>query len=90
MPSYRAGLMQRYYLYAYAVELRSMTGHGVPMHLLIKTSSRLRLAAHIPDVQGMPLCGLNLKRIDWRISDVLDMPFICRSCTRKQAKETGM
>jgi hypothetical protein len=59
------------------------------MHLLIKTSSRLRLAAHIPDVHGMPLCGLNLKLIDWLISDLLDMPFICRSCKRKQAKETG-
>ena len=59
------------------------------MHLLIKTSSRLRLAAHIPDVHGMTLCGLNPKRIEWRISDLLDIPFVCRSCTRKQAKETG-
>ena len=59
------------------------------MHLLIKTSSRIRLAAHIPDVHGTPLCGVNLKLADWLIFDLLDTPFICRSCKRKQEKETA-
>jgi len=60
------------------------------MQLLIKTGSRLRLAAHIPDVHGKPLCRLNLKLIDWYLFDRLDTSLlICGLCKRKQAKEPG-
>jgi len=60
------------------------------MHLLIKAGSTLRLAAHIADVHGMPLCGLNLKLADWHLSERLNMSLlVCGICKRKHAKETS-
>ena len=61
------------------------------MHLLIKVGSTLRLAAHIADVLGAPLCGLNLKLADWHLVDVMETaPLICGICKRKQAKKVGI
>jgi hypothetical protein len=71
----------------YVNSLHTTRHDKTAMHLLIKISSKIALAAHIPDAHGLPLCGLNLKLADWHLADRLDtLPLICGICKRKQAK----
>jgi hypothetical protein len=58
------------------------------MRLLVKARDRLGLAAHIPDLAGQPLCGIQLNPATWHIEEPRSLGLtICKNCRREQAKQ---
>jgi hypothetical protein len=53
------------------------------MHLLIKSNGEPGLAAHIPDMNGDPLCNIKIKRADWHVCDRSpNRLVVCYHCRR--------
>ncbi len=57
------------------------------MRLLIKGAGDQGVAAHIPSVDGMPLCRTQLNLVHWHLADQRKQNVvICYHCKRAQAK----
>lgn len=55
--------------------------------LFLVHRTRLGYAAHIPDAEDWPLCGIRIKRTLWVIKRCLiSATIICRNCRQRQAK----
>ena len=57
------------------------------MWLLAKIAGAKGLAAHIPDLDGKPLCKARLNFSTWRLQETQPEVVICYHCRRVQAKK---
>jgi hypothetical protein len=58
------------------------------MQLIIKARYNYGLAAHIPTMDGKPLCHTRLRRTDWRVVEAsVDSAEICRTCQRRAIQQ---